>query len=137
MTELEPYMSVADFAKHNVACITANRVGRNPNMPNTDMDHWRCVLYHPCGSKMVVYFSQGYGHHGKAPTVEDILDCLASDAARVENARSFEEWASECGYDPDSRKALKTYETCVKQANELKSFLGIQYQILLYGTERL
>jgi hypothetical protein len=72
------------------------------------------------------------------PTLGEVLDCLASDAASVDNARSFEDWASDFGYDTDSRKAKRTYKTCEKQAAKLKALLGDEaYEQLLYHTERL
>jgi hypothetical protein len=73
----------------------------------------------------------GSGHKGKQPTVADVLDCLASDSAGVENADSFEGWCSEYGYDTDSRKALATYKQCEKQADRLKSLVGAAYETLL------
>src|ERR1700690_1900550 len=99
---------------------------RNPNMPNDQWSlgarHWFCVLTGRAG-KMEFYFSQGAAHT-KPPTLPEILDCLASDAATVENARSFEDFAAELGYDPDSRAAEKTYNICRKQAMELANLLG-------------
>lgn len=87
--------------------------------------------------QLTTYFSQGYGID-REPNAEDVLNCLASDSLGVDNARSFEEWAVEYGYDTDSRKAEKIYKTCEKQAKKLESFLGTErYQELLYNTESL
>lgn len=87
--------------------------------------------------KFSVYFSQGSAHK-KPPTLEDVLDCLASDASTIENSSSFEDWASELGYEQDSRKAEKTYNFCLKQSQKLKEFLGLDlYNTLLWDTERL
>lgn len=72
------------------------------------------------------------------PDAESVLDCLASDAATVENARRFEEWAEELGYDPDSREAEKTFDVCVDAAKQLEDFLGRDaYNTLLWDIERL
>jgi hypothetical protein len=74
----------------------------------------------------------------RKPTAADILDCLASDCSGIDNARGFEDWASDYGYDTDSRKALATYEQCVKQAAELQRLLGRDaYNELLNQTERM
>lgn len=71
------------------------------------------------------------------PDLPGVLDCLASDAASIENARCFEDWASEYGYDDDSRKAHTIYEVCQKQAAELARFIGeADFQALLFETER-
>lgn len=116
----------------------AEPVDRNPNMDNRDMDHWRVVLRRG-RHQLTVYFSKGYGHNGAEPTVEEVLDCLASDAASVDNARSFEEWAGDFGFDIDSRKAERIYRACGRQATRLRNFLGEQeeYETLLYQTERM
>lgn len=143
-------MTIYEFMKKNgikrhFSLIEATRVDENPNMPDSkNMNHWRTILrfgvhadQENMGRTMEVYFSQGYGHKGKAPLPADILDCLASDSASIENVDSFEEWADELGFDPDSRMAEKTYQICVKQAQRLKEFLGDQlYDQLLWDTER-
>jgi hypothetical protein len=98
---------------------------------------------------MSLYFSQGSGHKTD-PTLADVLDCLASDASGYESATeqvylettpehrpSFECWASDYGYDTDSRKAEKTYKAIKRQAEQLKRTLGqAAYEELLYNTER-
>lgn len=72
----------------------------------------------------------------RKPSAADILDCLSSDACGIE--QSFEDWASDLGYDTDSRKAFDTYQTCQRQAKELRSLLGREaFNELLYQTERL
>lgn len=72
----------------------------------------------------------------RKPKVEDVLNCLASDASGID--QSFEDWASELGYDTDSRKAEQIYQTCQKQARELRQLLGVTvFEELLNDTERL
>lgn len=46
-----------------------------------------------------------------APTATSALSCLLMDAEAF--GFTFEEWASEFGYDTDSRKAEATYRECV------------------------
>jgi hypothetical protein len=126
------------IAQHGITA-TAERAERNPNMDDDKhpMDHWRVRLARP-GKRLTVYFSMGTGHHGKAPEAADVLDCLASDAAGFENARSFEEWCDEYGYDTDSRKAHRTFKVIERQAQRLEKFIGAdEYQALLFDTERL
>ena len=115
-------------------------VKRNPHMGVQMPRNFDCTItmvgrgHH---EPMTVYFSQGSAHK-KNPTLAEVLDCLASEASGVDNARSFEEWASEYGYDTDSRKAERTYQICKKQAQELKALLGQDaYNQLLYSTEGL
>jgi hypothetical protein len=69
------------------------------------------------------------------PEVDEVLSCLLLDAAGYENARSFEEWAGEYGYDADSRKAERTYELTGKQTARLRVFLGDDYDAYLWRTE--
>jgi hypothetical protein len=44
------------------------------------------------------------------PTVREVLSCLASDVTAGEV--SFEDFCADFGYDTDSRRAYKTWESC-------------------------
>jgi hypothetical protein len=137
MTQEETMGTMADFvARHNIK-IACEWADRNPHMPDwNDANHYKCKITMGC-KQVTIYFSQGYGVTHE-PEAADVLNCLADDSAGVSNARSFEEWADEYGYDTDSRKAEKTYNVCVKQAAGLLSFLGEDlYNELLWETERL
>jgi hypothetical protein len=57
------------------------------------------------------------------PDPADVLYSLLLDA-EVLNYGSFEDWASECGYDPDSRKAEKTYRACMEIALKMRNGIG-------------
>ena len=84
-----------------------------------------------------LYFSKGIGHKGAPPTLDEVLDCLAVDAAGIENATCFEDWAEDLGYDTDSRKAERAYNTVKEQAKKLRSLLGKEaYEELLWEVER-
>lgn len=124
--------------------VTTNRIkmdcdyaDANPNMEGSNnRNNYKCVL-RMGRRQMTTPFSTGRGWTHE-PDAADVLDCLASDSASIENARSFEEWASEYGYDTDSRKAEKAFKTCEQQAKKLQQFLGDDlYQELLWKTERL
>lgn len=124
--------------QHNIT-IENEWADSNPNMSDEKWartaTHWKCTL--KMGRKrLTTYFSQGSAHTDE-PTAADILNSLASDASGYEDARSFEDWCSEYGYDTDSRKAENIYRTIGKQAKQLKQFLGDDYDTLLYKTERL
>lgn len=58
-----------------------------------------------------------------APDVCDVLYSLASDADAIDCA-TFEEWASNYGYDTDSRKAEGIYRACLEIALKLRAGLG-------------
>jgi hypothetical protein len=130
MAQTNSTLTIADFAKQNGITISSKPVAKNPAMDSTvRMDHWRCTLQ-AGDARMKITFSKGLGHKGERPTVEEILDCCAS-----------EDWASEFGFDADSRRAEKTYNACCAQSTEFKAFCDAiaedAYQTLLYDCERL
>lgn len=113
---------------------------RNPVMEENaeyPMDHWRCTMR--CGvRRMTITFSMGAAHHGKAPKLTEVLECLAGDAAGFENADGFEDWCRDYGYATDSRKAERIWKAIERQAGSLKRMLGdAAYSTLLWETERL
>ncbi len=62
-------------------------------------------------------------HTQPAPDLLDVLYCLVSDA-NVRHSATYEEWASEYGYDEDSRKGEETYRACQKQTTDFLRVLG-------------
>jgi hypothetical protein len=110
----------------------------NPNMGDEkwQANHYKVILKRK-GKQLTTFFSMGLAHT-QEPTAEDVLNSLASDAAGIENARSFEDWCNHYGYDTDSRRAEKTFNVCERQAEKLKSFLGEElYKQYLFNTESL
>lgn len=141
--------TISDFVRENKISMKCERTDSNPSMPDSrGMDHWKCTLTRGSQREMVgrsaakrmsVVFSQGYGHGGAKPTVENVLDCLASDASGYENNDGdFEMWCREYAYDADDLKtAGKTFRSIEKQAKKLKAFLGSDLcDELMYRTER-
>jgi hypothetical protein len=63
-------------------------------------------------------------YHAPEPKLADVLNCLALDYSCYINSRSFEDWASELGYDPDSRKAEKIYGAVRDSALNIEQLLG-------------
>lgn len=78
------------------------------------------LLYHT-GDRSVV-FGSTKGQQ-PAPGVLDVLYCLVSDAS-VRHASQYEEWASDYGYDADSRKGEEIYRAVQKQTTDLLRVLG-------------
>lgn len=78
--------------------------------------------------KLTVPFYQGKAIC-KEPQSHDVIYCLISDAQSIECADSFEDWASSLGYDTDSRKAEKTYKACVKNQQNIRRFLGTDFDL--------
>jgi hypothetical protein len=117
----------------------------NPNMTDDDWardaSHWLVTIR--CEDRtMAVHFSQGSALT-QPPALEDVLDCVAADAASVDDARSWEEWAEDLGYFPfddadDYRRARWAFETVERQAAELRELIGDDaYESLLWKAERL
>ncbi len=132
----ETTRTLADFIAQTGITMTARQVASNPHM--TDMGegarHWRCTLRNGT-TRIVVAFSQGSAHT-EAPTVADLLDCLASDARAYDGAQDFADFASELGYDADSRKAYRTYKACGDLSTRLCRLLGGDlYHELLHEVE--
>lgn len=73
--------------------------------------------------------TQGYENfHGShknkiLPEPESVMHCLIMDSD-VLDAGGFESWASDFGYDTDSRKAESIYKACLEIALKLRAGLG-------------
>lgn len=111
--------TIKSFVNRNGIRINSEWADTNKNAPDwKDANHHKVTL--KMGRKqLTTYFSQGYGISGE-PDAENVLNALSSDSSSFENARSFEDWAEEFGYDTDSRKAEKIYRVCERQADKLK-----------------
>lgn len=64
-----------------------------------------------------------YNFTPKVPTDVDIIAALANDSDVLDYS-DYEEWASNCGFEPDSRKGEKIYKACLKIALKMRSSLG-------------
>lgn len=84
---------------------------------------WLCTFSRPGTTETLeARYSQGSAHRG-SPVWKRVLACLLSDASSVDGGVTFEDWASDLGYDTDSIKALRTYEACREIHNDLYRFL--------------
>lgn len=59
------------------------------------------------------------------PDITDVVYCLLLDSD-VLNYVTFEEWAFDFGYNPDSREAEKIYQACLKIALQMKQMFSCQ-----------
>ncbi len=103
---------------------SCSRVDSRPDklMSDADMRHFRCRL--SCGKRSFgLYFSQGSAHTSN-PTLSDVLECIVSDARGYDDSTDFDDWASQYGYETDSRKAERIYRAVKKQAEQLKRTVG-------------
>ena len=58
-----------------------------------------------------------------APNPCDVIAVMLHEAEAI-NYASFEDWAWECGYDADSRKAYETYSICLACGLKLRNGFG-------------
>lgn len=63
------------------------------------------------------------GSYALLPSTPDVLHSLLLDSDVLDHP-SFESWASDFGYDADSRSAEKTYQACMTIALQLRAGLG-------------
>ena len=93
--------------------------------------HWICTLRYG-RRQFTVNFWTGIGWNRK-PDIGDVLYCLLSDATGYENSRDFEDWASQFGFDPDSRRAYSIYQAVKRQSKRLRRLLGDElYEVALW-----
>src|SRR5215469_3741015 len=96
--------------------------------------NWYDVTLRRKRRQLTIKFGMGLGLSGEPPA-GDVLSSLLMDASGYDNARSFEEWAGEYGYDTDSRKAERIYRQVEAQTAKLRKFLGDDYDAYLWETE--
>ena len=86
-----------------------------------DVTHWTCSFALPDGQGWATFYSMRSAHYGRKPEAAEVLGCALRDDPRGED---FEEWASNLGFDTDSREALRLFHVCEDQAQALRIFLG-------------
>ena len=131
--------TIKQFIKENNLTMNCEYADSNPNMPDSNnMNHSKVTIKRKFKlngnhldtrfgfKQMTLYYSQGYGIQGE-PTLESVLNCLISDSTCGE---TFQEFCDNLGYDNDSRKAEKTFNTILKQTSKLKKLLGNNFNDL-------
>lgn len=99
--------------------------GRHVDDNDWEHDKWAVTLHHGKKSLTTKYHA-GTGHAMARPAVAAVLASLVSDADA--GSESFEDFCSNLGYDPDSRKAEKIWKACKQIAPKIKKFLGSDYR---------
>lgn len=90
---------------------------------------WECEhgrkgrLYGSIGVAAAGATAQSRAANKLEPPPGDVLAALVSDGTAVDFS-SFEEWASDCGYEPDSRKAEAVYKACLDTGLKLRAAVG-------------
>lgn len=118
-------MTLDEFIKTLGITITAT--GAENDLPWPGAAHkWDVILHRPDGRTFETPFYAGelcVDILEIGPTARDVLLCVAADCATVADGISFEEWAAELGYDPDSRKAEGDHKKILAEAERLSKFL--------------
>lgn len=127
--------TIKQFIKENNLTMKSEYADSNPNMKDSNnMNHSKVTIKRKFKlngnhldtrygfKQMTLYYSQGYGIQGE-PTLESVLNCLISDSTCGE---TFQEFCDNLGYDNDSRKAEKTFNTILKQTNKLKQLCNYE-----------
>lgn len=94
--------------------------GLMPDMP-AGSSHWR-ILIRRDGKDMTIYYSMGAAHTG-TPDDLDVFNSLLMDTADIDGA-NFEDWAENLGFDPDSRKAERTFKACQETLLNLRTLFN-------------
>lgn len=95
------------------------------------------------GEQMTTEWLQGMGHGDAAPTADEVLNAVVTDAATYEEANDFEDFLHTFGLleisDPsDKRKFEKVYNACGRQASRARRVFGDdEFDTLLNEIERL
>ena len=134
--------TIKQFINENGLTITNDYAVSNPNMDDsTNMNHYKVTIkrrYKLDGNhldtrygfkQMTIPFSQGIGIEGE-PKLESVLDCLLTDSIGTDGV-IFEDFCSMFGYNEDSRKAEKIYNSCKNHSKKLKNLLGSNYNDLI------
>lgn len=124
------------FRKRFKVSVQIQRIAFRPDAdpdPASDNDaQWLATAHHYVATLSVAgravptlpfatFYSQGSAHKSP-PTPDAVLWSLASDCRGAD--ASFEEWASEIGWDTDSRRAERTYEAIQRTRRGLLRLLG-------------
>lgn len=130
-------MTLDQFIERYKIGIKAQYIDRQKD-DGWDSDVWKVTLTRKNPRRaLTLTYRMGIGYDGKPPTAADVLSSITSDAASIEAARDFEDFASELGYSSDSRKAERIYKACQQQTRKLQRFLGDPdvYELLLWDVE--
>lgn len=72
-----------------------------------------------CSHNSIAWQEMLKGMKPVAPSAAIVLHSLVSDGRAID--QSFIDWCDEYGMDPDSRKALSTYEACCESGRKLRT----------------
>jgi hypothetical protein len=92
-------------------------------MTGRDME----LVHHECEHGRPAAYTNGsvysVGKKKIEPITADVIYSLVSDASVLDYS-TFENWADDMGYDPDSRKGEGIYRLCLSHALALRNAIG-------------
>jgi hypothetical protein len=145
--QLPQQKTIQQFIQERQLLMDAKRIGKRPDRAGDQYDksafHYKVNIYMNGLTGFDIYYSMGSAHvddsgRPKYPELPDVLDCLASDYSSYKNALDFEDFASEFGYDADSRKAEAIYNSLEELTIKMEDLLGeAACQELAFEVERL
>lgn len=91
---------------------------------------WEMTLRYEGREATFPYYT---GSRAGEPTIAGVLECLVLDMP--EDGARFEDWASDYGYDEDSRKAYATWEAVVKNTDSFRWLMGSEVDYSLPDEE--
>jgi hypothetical protein len=134
MQKLEQFLRGTDVAMRCRRVPTTADCGLGLKQP-WSAKLYACELHRGNGHRPVKTF---IGSDNGSPDLYDVVDVVAAEAAVVDDAHGFEDWAVRMGFDPDSRRDERVYRAARHQARLLRRLLGNEaYEQLLWHTERL
>lgn len=98
-----------------------------------DDDHYMNKYTVKINGRQFKYF-MGLGLK-EPPKMQDVLNTIFLDSSALDE--SFKDWASNYGYDTDSRKAERIFKACKRNAQRLRVALGADYDAVKKEIESL
>ena len=90
-----------------------------------DRNQYKVTIYNGAHKFSTTFTDSIYNtQNGKKSSHFDMLYCIVSDMQCVQYNDTFEDFASEFGYDEDSRSAEKIYKACLKTKDNLERLFG-------------
>lgn len=112
-------MTIQEYIKKHGLVLEQTDVDANPHMADmpSGSRHYKLSIYSGLSCSYTTHFSKG-PRLEPGVTLPEILECLQSDFSDFQHGNDidFETWAENLGYDIDSRRAFKTFETLKAQA---------------------
>lgn len=101
--------------------LSVKEAGGRDSLMRAELVEWECENGYPASRMGGLY--RRPGSKPLMPEATDVLYSLVSDSDALDYG-TFEEWAPNLGYDPDSRKAEAIYRTCLEFALKLRNAVG-------------